>query len=191
MLEAARYLLVERGYHGVGVREIAEAAGVSRQAVYAHHFGSKVELLTALLDHVDRVEGIDDLLRPAFNASSGVEALRLAVAANGKFERRIGDVARVLEAARRSDPDAAQVWADRQARKRAGVEALVDRVADESRLRVEWSRQAATDFVGALFSSQVVDQLVAERGWPVEAYAEAIWQAIEGTLVTAAAGDDG
>ena len=39
--------------------------------------------------------------------------------------------------------------------------------------------------------AQVVDQLVAERGWPVEAYAEAIWHAIEGALVTAAAGDDG
>ncbi len=191
LLEAARYLLVERGYHGVGVREIAESAGVSRQAVYAHHFGSKVELLTALLDHVDRVEGIDDLLRPAFNASSGVEALRLAVAANGEFERRIGDVARVLEAARRSDPDAAQVWADRQARKRAGIESLVDRVADEGRLRAGWSRQVATDFVVALSSTQVVDQLVAERGWSVEAYAEAISQAIEGALVTAAAGDDG
>ena len=190
LLEAARYLLVERGYHGVGVREIAESAGVSRQAVYAHHFGSKVELLTALLDHVDRVEGIDDLLRPAFNASSGVEALRLAVAANGEFERRIGDVARVLEAARRSDPDAAQVWADRQARKRAGIESLVDRVADEGRLRAGWSRQVATDFVVALFSTQVVDQLVAERGWSVEAYAEAISQAIEGALVTAAAVDD-
>jgi AcrR family transcriptional regulator len=191
LLEAARYLLVERGYHGVGVREIAESAGVSRQAVYAHHFGSKVELLTALLDHLDRVEGIDDLLRPAFNASSGVEALRLAVAANGEFERRIGDVARVLEAARRSDPDAAQVWADRQARKRAGIESLVDRVADEGRLRAGWSRQVATDFVVALSSTQVVDQLVAERGWSVEAYAEAISQAIEGALVTAAAGDDG
>jgi AcrR family transcriptional regulator len=191
LLEAARYLLVERGYHGVGVREIAESAGVSRQAVYAHHFGSKVELLTALLDHVDRVEGIDDLLRPAFNASSGVEALRLAVAANGEFERRIGDVARVLEAARRSDPDAAQVWADRQARKRAGIESLVDRIADEGRLRAGWSRQVATDFVVALSSTQVVDQLVAERGWSVEAYAEAISQAIEGALVTAAAGNDG
>lgn len=191
LLEAARYLLVERGYHGVGVREIAESAGVSRQAVYAHHFGSKVELLTALLDHVDRVEGIDDLLRPAFNASSGVEALRLAVAANGEFERRIGDVARVLEAARRSDPDAAQVWADRQARKRAGIESLVDRIADEGRLRAGWSRQVATDFVVALCSTQVVDQLVAERGWSVEAYAEAVSQAIEGALVTAAAGNDG
>jgi AcrR family transcriptional regulator len=190
LLEAARYLLVERGYHGVGVREIAESAGVSRQAVYAHHFGSKVELLTALLDHVDRVEGIDDLLRPAFNASSGVEALRLAVAANGEFERRIGDVARVLEAARRSDPDAAQVWADRQARKRSGIAALIDRVADDGRLRAEWSRQAATDLAGALLSSQVVDQLVAERGWSVDAYAQAIWQAIEGTLVTAVSGGE-
>jgi Transcriptional regulator len=190
LLTAARRLLVERGYHGVGIREIAEAAGVSRQAVYAHHFGSKVELLTALLDHVDRVEGIDDLLRPAFTAPSGVEALRLAVAANGEFERRIGDVARVLETARRSDPDAAQVWADRQARKRAGIAALIDRVGDDGRLRAEWSRQAATDLAAALLSSQVVDQLVAERGWSVDAYAEAIWQAIEGTLVTTASGGD-
>ena len=69
----------ERGYHGVTIDEIAKEAGVSRQAVYAYHFGSKSDFLIALLVHVEAVEGIAELLRPSDDAESGVEALHEAV----------------------------------------------------------------------------------------------------------------
>jgi AcrR family transcriptional regulator len=74
LLDGARRLLVERGYHGVTIDEIAKEAGVSRQAVYAYHFGSKSEFLIALLVHVEAVEGIAELLRPSDDAESGIDA---------------------------------------------------------------------------------------------------------------------
>jgi AcrR family transcriptional regulator len=187
LLDAARRLLVERGYHGVTIDEIARVAGVSRQAVYAYHFGSKSEFLIALLDHVDAVEGIADLLRPSGTAASAIEALREAVAANAEFERRVNDVATVLEAARRTDDAAAVAWTDRMARKRVGIGQLVSRLADEGDLWHDWTIEGAADLAYALLSSQVFDVLVSERGWSVDDYTARIWRALASAIVAAPA----
>lgn len=172
-----------RGYHGVTIDEISKEAGVSRQAVYAYHFGSKSDFLIALLVHVEAVEGIAELLRPSDDAESGVEALHEAVRATAEFERRVHDVATMLLAARRSDEAAAETWADRMARKRSGIGRLVSRLAEEGQLRPEWTPDDAADLVYALLSSQVFDILVSERGWSVDDYAARIWRALASAIV--------
>ncbi|MDQ3663356.1 MAG: TetR/AcrR family transcriptional regulator, partial [Actinomycetota bacterium] len=50
ILEAARAMFEEFGYHDAGLGAVAKRAGVSRQAIYLH-FPSKAELLTALHQH--------------------------------------------------------------------------------------------------------------------------------------------
>src|SRR3989304_4777794 len=55
ILAAARHLFAERGFAGTSMREIAEAAGVSKAAIY-HHFRDKRRLYRELLD-----EGITTL----------------------------------------------------------------------------------------------------------------------------------
>jgi AcrR family transcriptional regulator len=185
VLKSARALLAERGFDGVGLGEIAATAGVSRQAVYAHHFATKRDLLLALLDHVERVEGFAELIPPAFEAPTGVEALRIGVAGNAEFEHRISDVTRVLDAARRSDPIAAEAWLDRTGKKRAGIGELLERIEREGALRAGWTAEKASDLVFALLSGGFIDLLVVERRWSVEACAEATWQVIEGTLLAA------
>jgi AcrR family transcriptional regulator len=49
LLSAAEQLTAERGFSEASLAEIADAAGVSKGALY-HHFESKDELLQALLD---------------------------------------------------------------------------------------------------------------------------------------------
>ena len=49
LLEAARSVFVERGYHAAGMDEIADRAGVSKPVLY-QHFPGKMELYLALLD---------------------------------------------------------------------------------------------------------------------------------------------
>lgn len=49
LLDQALLLFSARGYEGVGVQELVESAGVTKPPLY-HHFGSKVGLLTALLE---------------------------------------------------------------------------------------------------------------------------------------------
>jgi len=49
LLDAAREVFAQRGYHGASLEEIADEAGFSRGALY-HHFESKEALFLALLD---------------------------------------------------------------------------------------------------------------------------------------------
>ncbi len=49
ILKRALTLFASRGYDGVGVQEIVEAAGVTKPTLY-HYFGSKLGLLRALLE---------------------------------------------------------------------------------------------------------------------------------------------
>lgn len=51
LLDAGRRLFAEHGYGGVGVGEIAQAAGVTTGAIY-HQFGSKEGLFVAVYDEL-------------------------------------------------------------------------------------------------------------------------------------------
>ncbi|MFC6343862.1 TetR/AcrR family transcriptional regulator [Nocardioides hankookensis] len=64
---AALALFAERGYHGTGIRQLAEAAGLSSASLY-HYMGTKEELLVAimraslteLLDAAEATADLDD-----------------------------------------------------------------------------------------------------------------------------------
>ncbi|OGO39201.1 MAG: hypothetical protein A2W35_16895 [Chloroflexi bacterium RBG_16_57_11] len=49
ILYTAKILFIQQGYHGLSMRQIAEALGVSKAALY-YHFRDKEELLLAILD---------------------------------------------------------------------------------------------------------------------------------------------
>ena len=49
ILQAAAGLFAERGFHGVSISDVAEAAGLVKSAIY-HHFPSKEALYIAVLD---------------------------------------------------------------------------------------------------------------------------------------------
>lgn len=63
-LDAALALFAERGYFGVGLRDIARRAGVREGALY-HYFAGKEALLAALLQDLD---GAADPVRAAVEA---------------------------------------------------------------------------------------------------------------------------
>jgi len=64
---AALRLFAERGYHGTGIRQLAEAAGLSSASLY-HYIGTKEELLveimrsslTQLLEAAEEAMGVAD-----------------------------------------------------------------------------------------------------------------------------------
>lgn len=51
ILEAAQQVFAERGFAGASLRDLAEAAGVTRSLIH-HHFGSKEGLWLAVVDHL-------------------------------------------------------------------------------------------------------------------------------------------
>ena len=69
LLDAARSLFAERGYHGTAAEEIVRRAGLTRGALY-HHFEDKKDLFRAV---VDEMEGeIDEEIEEAERAASGL-----------------------------------------------------------------------------------------------------------------------
>lgn len=81
LLRAARSLWGERGFAAVGTPEIAEAAGVTRGAMY-HQFADKTTLFIAVLEAVEE-EVISRLGEAVAAAAPGspTEALRIAASA--------------------------------------------------------------------------------------------------------------
>lgn len=57
IIEAARPLFAERGFHGTSIREIARAADVSEALIYKH-FPSKEALYEELLDYARDILGV-------------------------------------------------------------------------------------------------------------------------------------
>jgi AcrR family transcriptional regulator len=172
LLDAAARLLVERGYHQVGMEGIARAAGVSRQAVYQGHFASKAELVVALARRFDEAPAVVAQIRRFEHVTSSIDALDLSVEVVASIEREIHDIARVFEAARLEDPAFQEAWQDRMAQRRRGAAIVVDWLERDGRLADGWTTDEAVDFLWTLNSVWFYQALVVERGWTWERYVE-------------------
>jgi len=71
ILDVAEALFARRGYSGVGLREVATAAGLGKSSLF-HHFPSKAELYLAVLRRV--FERIGTRIRPALRHEGGPAA---------------------------------------------------------------------------------------------------------------------
>ena len=183
LLEAARKLLLERGFHRVSLDDIAEAAGVSRQAVYKSHFTSKANLLLELVRYVHVAENLDQFTAPVFAATTGVTKLHATIAAIIRIEVRVHDLAVMLSAAAMSDPGAEAAWRDRLHIKRTVLTAAIAQLHGERRLNPGWQPEAAVDLLMAMISVDTYHSLVAERGWEPEAMIERMWSICQQCLI--------
>jgi AcrR family transcriptional regulator len=183
LLEAARKLLVQRGFHGVGLEEIAAEAGVSRQAVYKSHFASKAELLLELVRYVHVAAKLDELLEPVFAAQSGPAMLEEGIRAIVKIEARLHDLGLVLSAAATSDAGAAAAWRDRMEAKRGGLRGALQRTEAEGRFSRTWTIEQAVDLLSVLLSADAYHQLVVLQGWTQEAMIDRVHELCEHTFL--------
>ena len=167
----ATWDLVEE--HGARVRlvDVAERAGVSRQAVYLH-FGDRSGLFRALVGHMDVALGVPDLEERVHRAASGLEALERAVELYAVIAPRIDRVARVLEAAQHDDAALAEAWRDRMTLRRVASRAIVERLAADGRLAHGWTIEAAADLFYAITLPGVWRELTTVLGWMSDVYRE-------------------
>jgi TetR/AcrR family transcriptional regulator len=68
ILDVAEALFARRGFAGVGLREVAESAGLGKSSLF-HHFRSKVELYLAVVDRV--LERIRERVSPVLRSEAG------------------------------------------------------------------------------------------------------------------------
>src|SRR5919107_3863885 len=69
LLDAARSLFAERGYHGAAAEEIVRRAGLTRGALY-HHFEDKRDLFRVVVDEME--DEIDEEIEAAERAQSSL-----------------------------------------------------------------------------------------------------------------------
>lgn len=79
ILDVAEGRFAQRGYAGVGLREVAEAAGLGKSSLF-HHFPTKAALYGAVLDRV--LQRIEARMHPAL-AADGDPRERLSAAVGG------------------------------------------------------------------------------------------------------------
>jgi AcrR family transcriptional regulator len=169
VLGACRALFGERGWAATGVRDIAGAAGVSVETVYAT-LGGKVALLTAALDGA--VAGDDDPIplseRPVFHAmGEGDFDTRVRAAATLITDihvRTIG-LQRALREGAGGEPALAELLATQEANRRVstgqGMALVLRRPIPERELDLFWAQTCP----------EVYDALVNRSGWSTEEYA--------------------
>ena len=184
LLAAARAVLEEHGFPQLTMATIAERAGVTRRAVYLH-FGSRSDLVGALFDYVAETEGLEASLQRVRTAPDAVTALDAWARHEATYHARILGIARALEHVARDDPDAA-IWRQRIAQHQlADCRRLAERLAHEHRLAPGWTVASATDMLWALISTEPLERLLADRGWPPQQYAERFARLLRSTFVSA------
>lgn len=79
ILQESARLFVDRGYHGLAMRELAEAVGVSKAALY-YHYKDKEDLFMAVLtSNLDRIEQVINEARKAPTTRLRIEQMVQAI----------------------------------------------------------------------------------------------------------------
>jgi AcrR family transcriptional regulator len=183
MIRAAQELLVERGYAGTTMADIAARANVAVQTLY-FSFHTKPELLNASFEAA--VFGDDSPAPPPeqgwhrsmLSASTGPAALRHFAEGNTDIVRRIVGLDEVLRSAVH-EPEVRQVQERHEHLRRQGYERLVEHLDQKFGLRSVLDRDTATDLLLSFGSPSHYRTLVVDCGWRHDHYVD--WLA--GTLV--------
>jgi AcrR family transcriptional regulator len=181
ILRATWDSLLEAGPE-IRLADVAELAGLSRQAVYLH-FGDRAHLLVEVLAWADQTLELGALLAGVREAESGVEALERMVDAHAAYSPRIDVVARALEAEQYRDEAVAAALRDRLDFRRAAHREVISRLAAEGALAEGWTIDSATDLFAAVTMLGPWRELTQACGWSAEDYAERMSTFVRRALV--------
>jgi len=151
ILDVAEALYARRGFAGVGMREVAEAAGLGKSSLF-HHFRSKVQLYLAVLERV--LGRLDDRLGDVLSQAIGpVEKLdRWMDAAIDTFAEQPSTARILLRALFEDDAFDTGDWPEGQAvdRRLASVLEGVSRLLHEGMKSGAFRRASAPHVVQTL-----------------------------------------
>ncbi|MFN2465518.1 MAG: TetR/AcrR family transcriptional regulator [Candidatus Dormibacteria bacterium] len=169
ILDAAEHLFLTQGFNGVAMEAVAEAAGVSRQALY-DKFGSKSGLLRAMVERSEEQLGIYRGVAAVAAATGGLQKLTALCDISRVSEPGVAPFTRVLYAARLSDETAADLWNDRMSARYMAFRHVVETLDSEGRLRPGLTVDKATDILWSILNPLHYDNLVTARGWTIDEY---------------------
>lgn len=180
---AATWKLMEDGRGaGVRMRDIAEAAGVSRQAVYLH-FANRTELMVATVRYIDEVRGLDKRLKSYRAATTGLERLETFIEFWGNYIPEIYGLAKALLAMRETDEAASAAWNDRMNSVRSGCREIIESLHRDGTLLPSWSQDEAADMLWTMLSVYNWENLTVTCGWSISQYVSRMQILAKRTLV--------
>ena len=182
ILEATRQLMEEHRGQGVRMRDVAEAAGISRQAVY-DNFGSRAKLLVETTHYVDGVRGLEERRRHFREATTGVGHLEAYVEFWGNFIPEVYGMAKAMLAVRETDEAAAAAWDDRMGAVRESCRTTIEALHRDGILSPEWSHDVAVDLMWSMLLIRNWEQLTTECGWSTNQYVSRMQKLLKRTLV--------
>ncbi|HYO00345.1 MAG TPA: helix-turn-helix domain-containing protein [Actinomycetota bacterium] len=181
ILTAARSLLEEQPGATVTMGQIAERAGVSRQALYLH-FADRGSLFLEIGRMVDAMERTPERQRRVDEAATAREALREAIALQAYLKPKLQGLTTAIDVLRRTDPAADAAWREREHARLQRCEDLVRRLASEGDLRAGWDAHGAAQCLWAVTSQRVWDDLVVDQGWSTDKYCSHLTRLLEAAL---------
>lgn len=186
VLAAAHDLFVAQGYGRTTIADIARAAGVSPETIYAR-FKNKPTVLHRVWDVT--VGGDDEEVvfheRPEVRAIRAepdlAKRLMMHARMSAATARRIGPFLRALQGAASSDQRVADMLAEMDRQRLAGMSVMAAEAAATGQLAV--TEEECRDFMWSLTDGYLWARLVDERGWSDEQFAEHLGQMWVAVLV--------
>ncbi|MEP7090890.1 MAG: TetR/AcrR family transcriptional regulator [Nocardioidaceae bacterium] len=175
ILDHARDLVVEKGYRGTTIAELARRAGVHVDTVYAL-VGRKPLILRELVELA--ISGTDRPVDPL--ERDYVQKMRAEPDAGRKLDVYAGAMRRIherlaplflaLRDASRTDQEAGRIWSEISERRARNMRLLAADLLDTGQLRHGLDVDEVADIVWVTNSPDVHQLLVEDRGWPPARY---------------------
>jgi AcrR family transcriptional regulator len=176
VVETAHRLLLERGYAGMAMADLAAEAGVSVPLLYKA-FGPKWQLVKRVYDVLlaGDVEPVPVAQRPALRALAADPDPRGKLARYAALSRTMAERAGpltgvLLAAARAGEPDLQEFAATINRERLAGAAALAAHLAAAGALAPGLRMERARDLIWLHTAPDTYRQLVMERGWSLDEY---------------------
>jgi AcrR family transcriptional regulator len=175
ILDAARTLLIDKGYRATAVAAIAAEAGVHVDTVYAL-VGRKPVLLRELIEQAisgtDRAVEADerDYVKAIQAESNPVNKLTIYAAAVCKIQARMAPLLLALRDASTTEPEAKNIWQEISSRRATNMRRLAQDLEAAGGLRPGVSIDEAADVIWATNSSEMFVLFTVERGWSPDRY---------------------
>jgi AcrR family transcriptional regulator len=175
IIGTARALMVERGYRGMTIAEIARRADVHVDTVY-ELVGRKPVLLRELIEQA--ISGTDravvaedrDYVKALQAEPHARKKLAIYARAVRAIQTRMAPLLVALRDAAETEPEARQVWLENSDRRAANMRKFARELHGTTELRADLSIEQAADVVWITSSAEVFVMLTSERGWTADRY---------------------
>jgi AcrR family transcriptional regulator len=182
ILQAAAELLAASPGASIPLGQIAERAGISRQALYLH-FADRAKLFIELTRWIDQRYRTPLRQQRVDRAATGLLALEASVRLQAFLKPRLRGIATALDALRRSDDAAAAAWNERETARLERCRTIVERLAEERRLAKYLDVETAAKLMWAVTSQRVWEDLVMDQHFTAGEYVTHITHLLTTALV--------